>query len=196
MQVFCVAFLGRLCMYVKKIRLTGSPDTMPSDYPHLAAFLMCAFLFFAPGCGPGWDGYSDEYSKVVPVSAGPWKGDESVYVVLEDTKVEVALEGLDTQDFKGAPAVLLSDLIIKSGIISEPSTYHYDFTATDGYDLFIKRHKDVSLLPSWDEMTTGYLYLDSRYDDLTCGWTEEPWGSALSAYQVKWMNGGTITPML
>jgi hypothetical protein len=91
---------------------------------------------------------------------------------------------------------LLSDLIIKSGIVADPESYRYDFTATDDYDLFIKRHEDLSLLPSWAEMTSGYLYLDSRYDDLTCGWTEHPWGGALSAYQVKWMNGGTITPMM
>ena len=77
-----------------------------------------------------------------------------------------------------------------------PESFRYDFTATDGYDLYIKRYEDITLLPSWAEMTAGYLYLDPRYDDLTAGWTQHPWGSALSAYQVKWMNGGVITLMI
>lgn len=162
----------------------------------LSSCALCLAVLWCCGCGPGWDGYADRYSAVEPVPEIPWVGDEFVRVVLDETSVDVALEGLDTRDYEGAPAVLLSDLIVKSGLIQDPESYRYNFTATDGYDLFIKRYEDASLLPTWDEMTQGYLYWDSRYDDLTCGWSEHPWGSALSAYQVKWMNGGTITPML
>jgi len=150
-------------------------------------------LAFGPGCGPGWEGYEDDYSAVGPVVTTPWEGDESVYVVLDAAEVQVFLAGMQTYDYQGALAVSLSDLVMNSGLAPSPESYYYDFTATDNYDLLIKRYNDPTLLPTWDEMKAGYLYWDSRYDDLTCGWTEHPWGSALSAYQVKWMNGGTIT---
>jgi len=156
-------------------------------------FLFLLLVLALGACGPGWDGYDDNYSEVGPVNTAPWEGDEVVYVVLDETEVEVALEGMQTYDYLGAPAVSLSDLVVKSGLTPNPESFRYDFTATDGYDLFVKRYEDLSLLPSWTEMTNGYLYLDPRYDDLTSGWTQHPWGSALSAYQVKWMNGGTIT---
>jgi hypothetical protein len=154
--------------------------------------LLCV-LGLSTACGPGWEGYADNYSEVVDVPDEPWAGDETVFVALDDVTVETPLAGLATYDYEGAPSVRLSELIIQSGVTETPESYRYDFTATDGYDLFIKRYEDLSLLPSWTEMTNGYLYLDPRYDDLTCGWTEHPWGSALSAYQVKWMNGGVIT---
>lgn len=149
-----------------------------------------ALLF---GCGPGWEGYQDNYSDPGPVVTDPWEGDESVFVALEDTVVEVALEGMETYDYLGALAVSLSNIVVNSGLTPNPESYYYDFTAADGYDLYVKRYEDVSLLPSWQEMLSGYLYWDSRFDDLTCGWEQHPWGSALSAYQVKWMNKGTIT---
>jgi hypothetical protein len=145
------------------------------------------------GCGPGWDGYKGNYSKVGPVNTAPWEGDEHVLVVLADAQVDAPLAGMQTYDYEGARAVSLSELIVNSGLAATPDSYYYDFTATDGYDLPIKRYNDPTLLPTWAEMQGGYLYWDSRYDDLTCGWTEHPWGSALSAYHVKWMNGGTIT---
>ena len=152
-----------------------------------------AALALLAGCGPGWDEYQDHYSPAGPVITEPWSGPESVFIVLDDAQVEVLLEGMQTYDYQGALAVSLSDLVIQSGLTPNPESFRYDFTATDGYDLFIKRYEDISLLPSWQEMLKGYLYWDTRYDDLTAGWTEHPWGSALSAYQVKWMNGGTIT---
>lgn len=157
------------------------------------SLLLAMLLLTAAGCGPGWEGYEDNYSDVGPVSSAPWSGDEVVTVVLDTIETDVPLAGLQTYDFEGAPAILLSELIIKSGVTATPESYRYDFTATDGYDLYIKRYEDITLLPSWAEMTAGYLYLDPRYDDLTAGWTQHPWGSALSAYQVKWMNGGVIT---
>jgi hypothetical protein len=156
-----------------------------------------AVLLFAlalvPGCGPGWDGYKNGYSSVGPVPSTPWAGDESVYVVLDQTSVQVFLAGMTTHDYLGARAVSLSELVERSGLTETPETFRYDFTATDGYDLLRKRYSDPTLLPGWDEMKGGYLYFDSRYDDLTAGWTTYPWGSALSAYLVKWMNGGSIT---
>lgn len=156
---------------------------------------MILFLLLPAACGPGWEGYEDNYSDPGPVPAEPWAGDESVFIELEDAVVETPLAGLETRDYLGVAAVLLADLVIASGLTPNPESYRYDFTATDGYNLYIKRYEDITLLPSWSEMTAGYLYLDSRYDDLTAGWSEHPWGSALSAYQVKWMNGGTITLM-
>lgn len=153
--------------------------------------LLCATFLFS--CGPGWEGYEDNYSEAGAPKLGPWEGDEKVFVALAEDKVTVALAGMQTHDYNGAPAVLLSDVIIQSGITQEPEKYRYNFTATDGYDLLRKRYNDVSLLPSWEEMKNGYMYYDSRYDDLTCGWTKHPWGSAESAYNVKYMNGGTIT---
>ena len=144
-------------------------------------------------CGPGWDGYEKDYTVPGPVPATPWEGDQSVFVVLGGNTVEVALAGMKTYDYHGSAAVSLSELVIKSGLTGTPASYVYDFTATDGYDLLRKRYDDPALLPGWTEMQHGVLYLDSRYDDLTSGWTQYPWGSALSAYLVKWMNGGTIT---
>lgn len=157
----------------------------------ITAIFVLALL--AAACGPGWEGYEDNYSEPGPVSSEPWAGDEVVFVVLDDVEVEVPLLGLETRDYLGVAAVLLSDVIVQSGLTPNPESFRYDFTATDGYDLFVKRYEDITLLPSWAEMTAGYFYFDSRFDDLTTGWAEHPWGSALSAYQVKWMNGGTIT---
>jgi len=152
-----------------------------------------AWLAALPACGPGWEGYDDQYSDPGPVPAEPWEGEESIFVELADTSVEVPLAGLDTRDYLGVRAVLMADLIVASGLTPNPESYWYDFTATDGYNLFRKRYEDATLLPSWAEMTVGYLYFDARYDDLAAGWSQYPWGSALSAYQIKWMNGGTIT---
>lgn len=161
----------------------------------IAVFFVLFILAPVFSCGPGWDGYEDNYSEPVPAGGVPWEGDETVFVVFDQTTVEVALLGMDTYDYKGASAVSLSELIINSGIIPDPENYRYNFTATDGYDLFIKRYEDLTLLPGWEEMKSGYLYLDPRFDDLTSGWDQHPWGSALSAYLVKWMNGGAITAM-
>jgi len=157
--------------------------------------LVCSILLclLSMGCGPGWDGYADNYSDLGPVPDEPWEGDEFVYVALGADTVKTALEGLETYDFQGQPAVLLSELIQKSGVTGDFEAYRYDFTATDGYNLYIKRYEDITLLPSWQEMEHGYLYWDTRFNDLTSGWTEQPWGSAVSAYRVKWMNGGLIT---
>ena len=185
----------------------------------LAAILI--FVLLSLACGPGWDGYSDDYSEVE--SSSPtgddddddsasdddtgdddsgddddddvelWEGDQTVFVELADDSVEVALNTLPLRDYLGVDAVLLSELVEAGALADDPTAYRYDFTATDGYNLYVKREEDLSLLPSWDEMLGGYLYWDTRFDDLTAGWTEHPWGSAESAYQVKYMNGGTIT---
>ena len=96
-------------------------------------------LFLVAACGPGWDGYDENYSEVMPISTAPWEGDEIVYVVLDETEVEVALEGLQTHDYLSAPAVSLSELIVKSALTPNPESYVYAFTATDDYNLFVKR---------------------------------------------------------
>lgn len=155
--------------------------------------VLAAVIGLLVGCGPGWDEYKDHYSPAGPVITEPWSGPESVFIELDGAQVEVPLEGMQTHDYLGALAVSLSNLVIQSGLTPNPESYRYDFTATDGYNLFIKRYEDISLLPGWREMLKGYLYWDTRYDDLTAGWSEHPWGGALSAYQIKWMNGGLIT---
>lgn len=160
----------------------------------IAVFTITVIFFLLSGCGPGWEGYENNYSTVEPISEEPWEGTESVFVALDDLEVEVPLKGLMTYDFNSAPSVSLSELVLAAGISQTPEDFRYDFTATDDYNLLIKR-KEFLLLPGWEEMKNGYLYLDSRYEDLTSGWVDHPWGSALSAYQVKFMNGGRITAL-
>ena len=143
-------------------------------------------------CGPGWEGYVDDYSVPGEVETEPWTGEEQVTVVLDDQQVVVVLAGMNTYDFMGASAVSLSDLILKSELTEDPESFRYDFTASDSYNLLIKRGGDVGLLPGWDEIQGGFLYLDYRANDLTLGWTEHTWGSALSAYLVKYMDTGRI----
>jgi len=163
----------------------------------LASFLIALFLFSFAGCGDGWDAYEDAYRIQTGGEPGePWTGPEVVTVVLGAARVDTALEGIETSPFKTSSgltlaAVRLSDLIDKAGVTSAPEQYRYDFTASDGYNLLIKRgSKD--LLPNWEDMHIGYLYLDQ--EDLRVGWdeSEQPWGSAVSAYNVKFMDGGTI----
>jgi hypothetical protein len=160
----------------------------------LSATLVLASLLQAlVSCGPGWDGYDQNYSEIQPIDLTPWSGLETVTVVLDGMEVAVKLEGMQSYDYLGTKAISLSELIIGSGLTQHPDQYRFNFTAGDGYDLLIKRYDDPQLLPSWTDMQQGYLYLDPRYDDLTCGWAEHPWGNALSAYQTKWMNSGIIT---
>ena len=166
------------------------------NFFRIAVFSSLFILILFLSCGPGWKGYEDQYSDVGPVSLEPWEGAESVFVVIGDVRQKTPLAGLQTYDYLGLRAVSLSELIIASGASLTPEDYRYDFTATDGYNLLVKRSGDLLKLPGWEEMKKGYLYLDSRFDDLTCGWEEHPWSSALSAYQVKFLNGGTITLFL
>jgi hypothetical protein len=146
-------------------------------------------------CG---EGYEDGYSHIYNTPAGeppgqPWVGDETVFVALGQTEIETSLEGIITADFRGFAAVRLSDLIQTSGITANPDTFRYDFTATDGYNLLEKRGDDKALLPDWENMQHGFLYR-TLLGDLETGWDpeEQPWGGAVSAYNVKFMNGGTI----
>ena len=163
------------------------------NFARITAFFLIFILSSIFACGPGWEAYEDQYSDLAPVSLEPWEGSQNILVVIDDVNQETPLAGLQTYDFLGVRAILLSELIIASTVSQTPEDYRFDFTATDGYNLLAKRGDDISKLPSWDDMKNGFLFLDSRYDDLTTGWEEPPWGSALSAYQVKFMNGGTIT---
>jgi len=142
------------------------------------------------GCGEGWEAYERQYDTSGDQRPGvPWQGEEAVLVVLGNVEVETPLAGIETSDFKGVGAVRLSDLIRESGITASPEDYRYDFTATDGYNLLLKRGEDLEKLPNWENMQHGFLYL---YQSLETGWEEHPWGSAVSAYNVKYMDGGTI----
>ena len=156
--------------------------------------LLVASLVIAMGalsCGPGWEGYEGGYSAIddAPPPA-EWEGDQAVFVRLGDLEIELPLAGMTAHDYLGVPAVRLSDLIEASAIVEEPADYRYNFTASDGYDLLAKRREDPVLLPDWEDLGAGYLY---DQDDLTVGWSEHSWGSAVSAYQIKYMNGGIIT---
>ena len=151
------------------------------------------------GCGEGWDAYEAYYRNTDPGDPGePWTGPETVFVVLGAERVETSLEGIITSGFPSTsglviPSVLLADLVEQSGITPEPERYRYDFTAVDGYNLLRKRGGDLLLLPDWEIMHHGYLYT-SDIGDLRVGWdeAEQPWGSAVSAYNLKYMDGGVI----
>lgn len=159
----------------------------------LGFLVLFGALALVAACGEGWDGYKDDYAGGAAGTPGePWEGTENVFVELGGLQVEKPLAGLDTAPFKGVAGVRLSDLILQSGITAAPEGYRYDFTATDGYNLLRKRSDDKSLLPGWEEMQHGFLYR-TDLGDLQVGWEEHPWGSAVSAYNVKYMNGGTIT---
>jgi hypothetical protein len=152
--------------------------------------------FILLGCGDGWDAYRDIYNAPPGEPPGePWVGDETVFVVLGGARIETALEGIVTSDFGGFAAVRLSDLIEASQITDNPEPFRYNFIATDDppYNLLVKRYDDLSLLPNWENMQHGFLYR-TALGDLETGWdpAEQPWGGAVSAYNVKYMNGGTI----
>ncbi len=144
-------------------------------------------------CGDGWDAYKDAYNTDPGEPPGqPWVGDETVFILLGATEIETPLEGIVTSDFGGSGAVRLSDLIEASQITTSPDLFRYDFTATDGYNLLgNKLGGDLSLLPNWENMQHGFLYR-TAFGDLETGWEEHPWGSAISAYNIKLMNGGLI----
>jgi hypothetical protein len=163
---------------------------------HRLRFLPTILLFplLLSGCGEGWDAYKDLYEQDPgPPPEEPWVGDETVFVKLGGTEVETPLEGIVTSDFLGSGSVRLSDLIAASEITATPEAFRYDFTATDGYNLLVKLEGNLSLLPDWENMQHGFLYR-TGLGDLETGWDpqEQPWGSAVSAYNVKYMNGGLI----
>ncbi len=154
--------------------------------------LILLLLALVAGCGDGWDEYKEFYEQNEGQPPGEaWEGDETVFVVLGGTTVETPLAGIETSEFNGVGAIRLSDLILASGITAHPDGYRYDFTASDGYNLLEKRDGRIDQLPDWENMGHGFLYLTS-YGDLQVGWEEHPWGSAVSAYCVKYMNGGRI----
>lgn len=160
---------------------------------HWRLTVILLFSIAISACGPGWDGYQDDYSEDFHNEGEPWAGDQIVLLEINKSVIEATLSEMTTADFLGAPSISLAELVLSSGLTQDPELFRYDFTATDGYNLLHKRYDDPTLLPTWKEMEAGYLYLDARNDDLTCGWEAHPWGNALSAYQVKYMNGGTIT---
>ena len=70
----------------------------------------------------------------------------------------------------------------RSGTILRPRT---DTTC------LAKRGGDLAQLPNWENMQNGFLYPPVP-GDLATAWQDHPWGSAISAYNVKLMNGGLI----
>ena len=156
----------------------------------LAILLILPWLVLS--CGDGWDAYRDEYNVDPGEPPGqPWVGDETVFVRLGATEIETPLAGIITSDLGGIGTVRLSDLIEASQITPNPELFRYDFTATDGYNLLAKRNGDLALLPNWENMQNGFLY-SPMPGDLETTWQNHPWGSAISAYNVKLMKGGLI----
>ena len=148
------------------------------------------------GCGgPGFDGYRELYPDPDGGEPGaPWAGTESVLLVRAGEQREVLLAGLPTVALEGAAAVGLAQVVEAAALTDHPAGHRFNFTASDGYDLLRKRNDDLTLLPRWAELQIGVLYRHPA-GDLRVTWDRErqPWGSALSAYLVKAMDGGTIT---
>lgn len=148
------------------------------------------------GCGPGFPGYEQLYPDEEETArpGEPWQGDESVRVALEGEERVVQLAGLAVVDLEGAPAVPLVAVVQTAGFDVALEACRFDLTATDGYNLLRKRDGDVDKLPGWAELRLGVLYRHPD-GDLRVTWDRErqPWGSALSAYLIKWMNGGLLT---
>ncbi len=157
---------------------------------YLALLLILPWLVLS--CGDGWDAYREAYNVDPGGTPGePWEGDETVFIKLGATEIETPLAGIITSEVEGVGAVRLSDLIDASQITTNPEAFRYDLTATDGYNLLSKRGGDLAELPNWENMQNGFLYSPAP-DDLETTWQNHPWGSAISAYNVKLMNGGLI----
>ncbi len=158
--------------------------------------VLAAAVASVVACGE-FDDYRFEYARAADVPRGavgePWQGSEAVRLTLAPVTIDLPLAGTPSVDFLGEPAVQLDGLVRSSQLTANPERYRYDFTATDGYNLLAKRGR-LDLLPSFADLAHGYLYrhIDG---DLRVGWldSEQPWGSAVSAYRVKSMNGGQVT---
>lgn len=155
----------------------------------LATALACA----AAACGPGFDGYRSLYATPDAGPPGePWTGPEWVAVSLDGETSDVPLAGLPTVALDDAQAVPLQQVVSAAGLLAAPDRWRYNLVAADGYDLLGKRGT-AELLPSWSELAAGVLYRHPQ-GDLRVGWdpARQPWGAAVSAYRVKWMDGGRI----
>ncbi len=123
-----------------------------------------------------------------------WRGEETVSVKHGDATVVVPLKGLPVRSFKAKDAVLLSDIVNKSALTDAPGNYFYNLIASDNYSLA----RGIVLggwgtgLPPWTDMQKGYFYDSPTYELLT-GWESDTIGGRIGqAYNVKYMNGGTI----
>jgi len=123
-----------------------------------------------------------------------WRSDETVTVKHGDESADVALKGLQVRTFKEKDAVLLSDIVDKSALTNEPENFFYNLIASDNYSLargIVVGGWDTGL-PPWSDMQKGYLYQSPTYELLT-GWESDTIGGRIGqAYNVKYMNGGTI----
>ena len=163
--------------------------------PRPAPTLLLLLLALVTRCG-SFDDYRFLYEgdfDVDEIRAGePWIGAEQVVVGLAGQDETVALAGLTTTSFLDVPAVALAQVVEGAALTDLPERFRFDFTATDGYNLLAKRG-EPALLPSWEDLQHGYLYRNPD-GDLRVGWdaAHQPWGSAVSAYRLKYMNGGRI----
>ncbi len=123
-----------------------------------------------------------------------WRGEETVSVKHGDDSVIVPLKGLQVRTYKEKDAVLLSDIVTKSALTDAPENYFYNLIASDNYSLargIVMGGWDTGL-PPWEDMQKGYFYKSPTYDLLT-GWESDTIGGRIGqAYNVKYMNGGTI----
>jgi len=127
-----------------------------------------------------------------------WRGDEEVTVTFGTSSAVVPLKGLLIYLYKGKEGVLLADVVEKSEVTDHPEDYYYNFIASDGFSL----ERGIILggwgtgLPPWSDMEKGYFY-ETTCCGLSVGWDPDTIGGQIgqysdSAYNVKYMNGGTI----
>lgn len=123
-----------------------------------------------------------------------WRGEETVSVKHAEQSVVVPLEGLQVRTFKAKDAVLLSDIVDKSALTDTPEDFFYNLIASDDYSLAmgIMFGGWGTGLPPWTDMQKGYFYDSPTYELLT-GWESDTIGGRIGqAYNVKYMNGGTV----
>ena len=123
-----------------------------------------------------------------------WRGEETISVKYVDQSVIVPLKGLQVRTFKDKDAVLLSDIVEKSALTSTPENYFYNLIASDGYSLAasLKNSGWGTGLPPWKDMQKGYLCQSETYELLT-KWESDTIGGRIgNAYNVQYMDGGTI----
>ncbi|MCP4714312.1 MAG: hypothetical protein GY868_04270 [Deltaproteobacteria bacterium] len=123
-----------------------------------------------------------------------WRGDEFVYVKLDEETVAVQLRGLPTCEVKGRATVGLVTAVLEAELVDNPEDYFYNFIASDGYSLraLLVNEKRNTGLPPWQDMQKGYLYASETYELMT-GWEADTIGGAYGGcYNAKHMHGGTI----
>ena len=114
----------------------------------------------------------------------------TITVKVGETETPVDLSTLDTVDFEGNTSVRVMR-IVEMASIELPYNYHYNFIASDGFNVLVdKLEGDYSKLPWFEELELGYVYYDTVKETLRIGWDDSlGFPGSLNA---KGMDGGTI----